>query len=374
MLNKFFGFLTGLLLCANMVCAQTIRIQNKTAKLYEEKVIEIPWTAVKANFQGININNFKVINLRTKKELFYQLEYKGQPQIQNLLVQVSVAAKSNIDIKLIPGKHRFFSPKTYGRYVPERKDDFAWENDKIAFRAYGKALEGTNEDAKGIDVWVKRNDSLVINHRYKTNDYHIDHGNGLDYYHVGRSFGAGNMAPYIKDTIRFPPNYDTYKVLDNGPLRTSFTLFFKDYNVDGKSISSSKTISLDAGSQLNKIQSTYVYSGDTTVNVVAGIVKRAEPGVVYLNQQEGILGYWEPEHGKDGITGVATLINNVADDMWVGKENFLTLTKTKNQQITYYAGAVWNKANFITTAQQWFKYLDNFQNQLKFPLTISFVK
>jgi hypothetical protein len=27
---------------------------------------------------------------------------------------------------------------------------------------YGKALEGTPENAKGIDVWVKRIDSLVI--------------------------------------------------------------------------------------------------------------------------------------------------------------------------------------------------------------------
>ena len=374
MLNKFFVLLAGFLLCVTAVCAQTIRIQNKTTNRYEEKVIEIPWQEVKANFRGIDSNNFKVIDIRNKKELIYQLEYKGQAQTQNLLIQVSVPAKSSIDIKLIAGKHRSFQPKTYGRYVPERKDDFAWENDKIAFRVYGKALEGTSEDAKGIDVWVKRKDSLVINYRYKTNDYHVDHGNGLDYYHVGYSLGAGNITPYIKDTIRFPHNYDSYKILDNGPLRISFTLYFEDFSVEGKSISSSKTISLDAGSQLNKIQASYISSGDTSVNVVAGIVKRAEPGVVYMNQQEGILGYWEPQHGDDGTTGVATLINNIADNMWIGKENFLTLIKTKNQQITYYAGAVWNKAGRITTAQQWFKYLDDFQKQLKFPLTISFAR
>ena len=35
-------------------------------------------------------------------------------------------------------------------YVPERKDDFAWENDKIAFRAYGKALRKT----KGQCLWL----------------------------------------------------------------------------------------------------------------------------------------------------------------------------------------------------------------------------
>jgi hypothetical protein len=31
--------------------------------------------------------------------------------------------------------------KTYARFVTELKDDFAWENDKIAFSTFGKALE-----------------------------------------------------------------------------------------------------------------------------------------------------------------------------------------------------------------------------------------
>jgi hypothetical protein len=374
MSKKVLSFLTVLLFFATGVFSQTIRIQNKTINPYKEKVVEIPWQTVISNFPKINLNNFKVINAATKKELIYQLEYKGKKEVQNLLIEVSVDARSSLNLILVPGKHQSFRNKTYCRFVPERKDDFAWENDKITFRAYGKALESTNENAYGLDVWVKRNDSLVINHRYKENDYHVDHGNGLDYYHVGFSLGAGNMAPYFKDSIRFAPNFYNYKVLDNGPLRSSFTLYFKDFMVGGKSISSTKTISLDAGSQLNKIQATYISTGDTSVNVVAGIVKREEPGVVYMNQKDGILGYWEPQHGDDGITGVATLINNVADEMLIGKENFLTVTKTKNHQITYYAGAVWNKAGRITSAQQWFKYLDEFQNQLKFPLSISVIK
>lgn len=40
--------------------------------------------------------------------------------------------------------------KVYGRFVPERYDDFAWENDKIAFRMYGKSLEKVpNQNAWG---------------------------------------------------------------------------------------------------------------------------------------------------------------------------------------------------------------------------------
>src|SRR5699024_9190524 len=126
--------------------------------------------------------------------------------------------------------------KTYCRYVPERKDDFAWENDRIAFRAYGKALEGTNEDAHGFDVWVKRTDQPVLNRRYKGNDYHNDHGDGLDYYHVGLTLGAGNIAPYTNDSIRYPGNYRKWKVLDNGPIRSTFQLFYDSWKVEGKDV------------------------------------------------------------------------------------------------------------------------------------------
>ncbi|MNT75427.1 hypothetical protein D3C72_2143220 [compost metagenome] len=67
-------------------------------------------------------------------------------------------------------------------------------------------MENTKENAYGFDVWVKRTDRLIINERYKRNEYHIDHGDGMDYYHVGFSLGAGNMAPYVNDTIRYSAN------------------------------------------------------------------------------------------------------------------------------------------------------------------------
>ena len=47
------------------------------------------------------------------------------------------------------------------------KDDFAWENDKIAFRMYGPALEADGEVSSGIDVWSKSTPRLVINDWYQ---------------------------------------------------------------------------------------------------------------------------------------------------------------------------------------------------------------
>src|SRR3546814_4454501 len=131
-------------------------------------------------------------------------------------------------------------------------DDFAWGNDKIAFRMDGKALEGTAGDAHGIDVWVKRTSELVINKWYKSGDYHKDHGDGMDYYSVGMTLGAGDIVPFTGDTLWFPNHYRGYQVLDNGPLRSTFRLDFEQWNAGGMPVKVSKLVSLDAGSRMNR--------------------------------------------------------------------------------------------------------------------------
>ncbi len=88
------------------------------------------------------------------------------------------------------------TPVTYCRFVPERVDDFAWENDKIAFRAYGPALHDKAEDS-GFDCWLKRVDYPIINKWYKENaagkSYHKDYGEGYDPYKAGSSRGCGGV-------------------------------------------------------------------------------------------------------------------------------------------------------------------------------------
>ena len=52
-------------------------------------------------------------------------------------------------------------PKVFGRFVPERKDDFAWENEYAAFRMYGPALKPENP-SNGVDLWLKTSPELVV--------------------------------------------------------------------------------------------------------------------------------------------------------------------------------------------------------------------
>ncbi|MGQ7947292.1 DUF4861 family protein [Flavobacterium sp. WC2509] len=350
----------------------TISIQNNTVLERKEAVVAIKWETVLSQYPKIDTTNFVVINSVTKKQIPFQLEHHGNKTIQNLLVQVDVKAKSAVQLSIEKGKPSAFETKTYGRYVPERLDDFAWENDRIAFRAYGKALEGSKDNAYGLDVWIKRTDKMVINERYKLGEYHVDHGNGLDYYKVGFTLGAGDMAPYVKDTVRYSVNYHRWKILDSGLLRFTFRLEYDTWNAGGIKVKVTKMITLDAGSQLNRIENVYTYEGNKPLPVVVGIAKRPETGVLSLNEQQGIMGYWEPIHGTDGTTGVATILSTPVSNITVGTEQLLAKTEVKNNEpVVYYAGAAWDKGAKITNATQWFDYLNTFSQELKNPLVVT---
>ncbi len=348
-----------------------ILISNPSDMARNAAVVAIPWSLVTAKYPNLDTANFQVILSSTKKELPWQLEHRGEKTIQNLLVQVDVPAKKTLQLIIQKGKPLAIAPKTFGRYVPERKDDFAWENDKIAFRMYGKALEGTTENAYGMDVWVKRTDKLVLNERYQRGNYHIDNGDGMDYYHVGFSLGAGNMMPYVNDSIYYSQNYHRWRVLDNGPLRTTFRLEYDAWSVNGLPMTASKTISLDAGSQLSRVEVSYQYATPNPLPVVVGIIKRKEPGALLLDEQQGILGYWEPEYGADGITGVGCILLTPITQMTVNTRQSLAQTVAqKDTPIVYYTGAAWNKANKITTSAAWFAYLQSFRAKLMQPLRV----
>jgi len=376
-MNKLFILLC--LLCSalpKLVSAQSgrvvIAVSNPISENRKEELVAIPWNDILTKFPGIDKANFKIVNLLTKKELPWQLEFKGEEKIQNLLIQMNIAANSKIKLEILKGKPAAFRAKTYGRYVPERKDDFAWENDKIAHRMYGKGLEQfPAEMAYGMDVWVKRTDKLILNDRYKRGNYHQDIGDGMDYYHVGYTLGSGDIAPYVNDSVFYPKNYRRWKILDNGPLRTTFILSYDEWNVNGRNVNVTKRISIDAGSQLSRVEAMFSSDQKSAFPVVIGIAKRENPGVMLLDEQQGFMGYWEPQFGQDGTTGVGSLLLTPATKIKITNGQLLMQTTAGNDlPVIYYTGAAWNKANEITSSKTWFDYLQSFKNRLLNPIKI----
>ena len=70
---------------------------------------------------------------------------------------------------------------------------------------------------------------------------------GLDYYKVGPTLGAGASAPFVNDSLWYSKNFTSFDVLDNGPLRITVRFNFEPYKADAVEVNSSRVISLDAG-------------------------------------------------------------------------------------------------------------------------------
>ncbi|MDR1098386.1 MAG: DUF4861 domain-containing protein [Tannerella sp.] len=310
-----------------------------------------------------------------------QITYDGK-----LIFQADIKAKETLSYTVKTGKQPTFQPKVYGRFIPERKDDFAWENDRVAFRIYGAALIPIDGPSNGLDIWYKKTNSLIIDKWYKDDiggvqSYHDDHGEGLDDYKVGRTLGAGMMAPFENDTLTLNENFVSQEVLENGPLRTTFKLTYKDITVNGKTFGEKRTFSLDAGSQLTKV--TQEYGTRDTLTVAAGLIKRTEDDEAYSAYTENgtaAVVYEEPENEKAGKvyvsmifpTGLERVISNTYTIIHSKETHSHVLGITSyypNQPITYYTGYGWEKFGF-PNFDSFQNYIGYFSKALEEPLII----
>ena len=147
------------------------------------------------------------------------------------------------------------SARVYGRYVPERKDDFAWENEYAAFRMYGPALKPENP-SNGADLWLKASPELVVDSFYYREHvlglpYHINYGKGLDCYKVGHTCGAGGLVVIAEDTTWIGGPYDRWEILEQSPDKFVFRLEYDSVLVAGHILQEQLTVTVQAGSPMN---------------------------------------------------------------------------------------------------------------------------
>jgi hypothetical protein len=379
-LTYFISVLIGLASCSKKEL--NISVQNPSN--FERK--EIVEMQIDTNFIKPAENETYVVKNQQGKVMPSQVTYDGK-----LIFLTDIKVGETLNYTVTTGAPQQFAPKTYGRFITERKDDFAWENDCVAFRIYGQALIAIDGPSNGLDIWYKRTDSLIIDKWYRDDlagirSYHKDHGEGLDDYKVGRSLGAGMMAPFIHDSLILNENFVSQEILDNGPLRTTFKLKYKDIQIDSVlRIGESRTFSIDAGSQMTKVTEEYIT--DDTVTVAAGIVKRNIEDEAYSAFTEsgtaGVI-YAEPENEKVGKVfvgmvfpkGLETTITNtyIYFNPKTGKEEQYShvlgvTTYYPDSPITYYTGYGWSKFGFNSLID-FETYIQNFSISLEEPLII----
>lgn len=380
-MNKIAGLLSLLILvgCTSKNAVK-LTVSNESSFDRTNEIVELPYPALSIKMQD---KSFIIVD-PDGKQIPYQITSN-----QMLIFPANVTANNKVTYTIKEGTPMEYTSLVYGQKYPERVDDIAWENDRIAFRTYGPALQASGEKAYGYDVWVKRVPELVVKERYRKEledkiSYHNDNGNGLDYYKVGPTLGAGASALLVNDSIVYPYCYKTYEVLDNGPLRFTVKLTYNPLTINGNDlVIEHRTISLDAGSQLNKASISYENLTET-LPVVAGIVLHEPSEELVANKDEGYIAYADPADPANGQTYLGAVFTHTLQDAkavyFSDKEkaergangHILGIAEYKpGSEFVYYFGAGWNKWGFETPAD-WFDYVKTFSAQLKEPLKITY--
>lgn len=313
-----------------------------------------------------------------------QVTYDNQ-----LIFPSGIKAKESKSFFITTGEKIEFETKAYAKHHPERYGDLAWENDRVGFRVYGKELKAIQAPTSGFDLWYKRTPKIVLDEWYrkelaKEASYHIDHGEGCDPYAVGQTLGAGNMAILHGDTILLNENYNNYEILDNGSLRTTVKLSYPSLQLGNNTIAEEKIISLEAGSQLSKIEQHF--SSQESLHLVVGFPKRAKADSVVYKKGDNFFIYQEPKDEVNGeiflgiiipsgieevFTNKLTRVNN-SDKVLENLPNVVAKTTYKNNEpIIYYTGFGWSKYGF-PNLESFQDYINNYSKSLSEPLQISY--
>ena len=274
-----------------------------------------------------------------------------------LYISLTVAAEEKPDTE---------APRTFARFVPERSDDFAWENDMIAFRAYGPALRNKEENS-GFDCWLKRVDYNNVNKWYKQSSegqsYHKDHGEGLDSYKVGASAGCGGTGIWLGGKREPLETFTRHEVIDVSPERSQFKLTY-ECEIDGVIYSEEKTITIEMGSRLFTVDSIIFKHGEPAANlpICIGLNSNNGIGTTTSDKSQGWIATWEALEDSELGTGARMNPEQLDEIKYIRKKGklkshiFLIARTDAEGKIRYQTGYGWKKAGAIQSLQHWEEY------------------
>ncbi|WP_321334090.1 DUF4861 domain-containing protein [uncultured Bacteroides sp.] len=409
-MKKYFYLLMVAFVIAS--CAEsktvTVTVTNPTSFDRNNEMVEVSMSEVSNKLKLADTAQVVVLNV-DGQQVPYQITSD-----EKLIFQADVKASGVATYAIQPGTPEVFGVKACGKQYPERVDDVAWENDLIAFRTYGPALQATGEKAYGYDVWVKccttdpvvearyamelnpvteaRMDSLkkvdpkAADALRKATSYHFDHGNGFDCYNVGPTLGAGATALLQNDSIIYPYCYKTQEILDNGPLRFTVKLVYNPLTVKGDpSVVESRIITLDVGSHMNKAVVSYSNLKEV-IPVATGIVLHEPNGQIVTDAKNGYITYVDPTDNANNNNGkifvgaaFPAAVKEAKTVLFSDKEkverkadgHILAISDYEpGSDYTYYWGAAWSKAD-IKDAADWNKYVAAFAQKVRNPLTVT---
>jgi hypothetical protein len=388
------GALVSLMPAKAPAATATITATNPADVACPSYTVTVPWSDLAAILGAKTRADRVIVKDADAKPIVCQpIFFHGTKQpAEELVFQADFGAGETKTFTIEPGLPAPYDPKVYGRWVPEREDDFGWENDRIAYRIYGPKLEIDEPAGSGVDVWPKRTTRLIINKWYQLAQsingayYHTDHGEGLDCYKVGKGQGCGGTALWLdgKRLTTGIHGWKTQTVIANGPVRMMFELTYAPIDVNGVGVSETKRITLDAGQSLNHYQSTFTADKPVAnLAVLSGIVEHQDrPYHTQMHKDEGWMTYWDagdgpgetkpPASAPDGHVGCAVVMPaaQVSDTFEADHNMEMSTAFRSAATVDFWAGAGWDKSGFADYAA-WNAYVGDWAKRIGSPLKVS---
>lgn len=390
------GAMSGL--CAGKL---TVTVTHDLPAARPSETITVPWVEVNRALPGALLQRIAVKDA-AGRVLPYQVtniapqakDPKGEGiAYGELIFQYDFAAgeqSATFTVETTDTVAPVFPTKAYARYVAERLDDFAWENDRIAHRTYGPALAaaaapGSGKEVlvtSGLDVWCKRVRYPIVDRWYNMGHdyYHQDGGEGMDLYQVGPSRGCGGTGIWDGTRLYVGRNYQSWRILANGPVRAQFELSYDTWMANGTIVSEVKRITLDAGHQLNQVESTFTVHAGPAKEITVGLGLNKNPAdkgqvpVIAADADSalGIRTQWIAQK-TNGELGTAVI---VADPAFQGftedDRNLLVLARAASgQPLRYAVGAAWSRAGDITSREAWTAYVAAWAQRMRSPIKVT---
>ena len=239
-----------------------------------------------------------------------------------------------------------YRPATYVRFIEERKEDFAWENDLAAFRIYSRfAGDGT---ASGVDFWAKSVDYPIVNEWYANNatgrSYHKDYGQGADFYNVGKGRGTGGTGVWVDGKLYCSKNYASYKIVRNDKDRIEFILYYQPFKAGDRIIQETKRIEMVLGTNFYKISATFEAQDGEDVVAVVGLTTFGAPSIVE-DPSRGLL--WVDENLSNDprkssmFSAVAVDPARLVEMVENESDRLVLFNVGSGEEVVFFAGAGW---------------------------------
>jgi rhamnogalacturonyl hydrolase YesR len=356
-----------------------VKIENPLDEARGPETIAIKLSELLRIVPSLDPARAVVVDAQNRAVLSQLVDQNGDEAPDELVFQTSFGAGETKAFRVQPGERkpfRYEDFKVYGRFVRERKDDFAFESDRIAHRMYGPELETWKKEpltSSGVDVWTKRTRRLVINEWYLTDDYHRDQGEGADLYSVKTARGCGGLGVWSGGKLFVSKNFVRSKVLANGPIRGVFELEYAPYDSGTGKVIETKKIVVDAGRNLNRFESHFKLDSGTRPSAVGIGIAKHKGGKSTLDKQLGLLHSWEPLKDDNGSVGCGIIASpeTVDGSQETELDTLLIAAVPPTGPATYYAGFGWDRSGDFADERAWVKYAMSFARALRAPLRVS---